>query len=292
MRDALNRSGRPIWFSITGRVAYNDSAFAGRATMHCIRPPRPKGYPNEYGAFTVRPWVSQGKDVLALANSYLVEYCNNQPFFGTTAGRGGFLSQLDSQQLLTWDNMTSPGAYNDNDMLECCNPNLHGRSLTSAESRAQFATFAIQSSPLILGNDLRSVSDGCLEVIGNHEIIALATNSRAKLVYQWPDAAWPDSSAIPGQMPSAQRRNSSINILHQIWAKQMPDGSVGVIAFNRGSDTVVAFPIYWQTIGLNPRTVARVRDLWAKTNNGTHTGSFRCQYLQSHDVCALRIFPL
>ena len=34
---------------------------------------------------------------------------------------GGFLSNLDSQQLLTYDNLTDIGAFNDNDMLECCN---------------------------------------------------------------------------------------------------------------------------------------------------------------------------
>ena len=125
MRDGLNKTGRKIWFSITARVFYNDSTW--HSGMHCIRPPRPKGYPNAYGAFTVRPWVQRGKDVTSLANSYLVEYCNNEPFFGYTNAQrmvhnrvadkpvpGGFLSQLDSQQLLTYDNLTVPGAYRSN----------------------------------------------------------------------------------------------------------------------------------------------------------------------------------
>ena len=41
-------------------------------------------------------------------------YCNNMDEFGFTDGSprpGGFLSNLDSQQLLTWDNMTGPGAW-------------------------------------------------------------------------------------------------------------------------------------------------------------------------------------
>ena len=150
MRDALNATGRPIWFSITERVAYNDSQW--HKNMHCIHPPRPAGYPNEYGAFTVRPWIHAGKDVPSLANSYLIEYCNNNPTWGYTNGvvptphsplpegggtqaspgtqpagaahPGGFLSQLDSQQLLTYDNLTVPGAFNDNDMLENCNGNM------------------------------------------------------------------------------------------------------------------------------------------------------------------------
>jgi hypothetical protein len=70
MREALNKTGRPIWYSITGRVVYNDSAW--HAAMHCIKPPRPAGYPDFYGAFTPRPWVRAGKDVTALANSYLL----------------------------------------------------------------------------------------------------------------------------------------------------------------------------------------------------------------------------
>lgn len=51
----------------------------------------------------------------------MFRYCNNEDVFGYTDGTptpGGFLSNLDSQQLLTFDNQTVQGAYNDNDMLE------------------------------------------------------------------------------------------------------------------------------------------------------------------------------
>ena len=66
MRDALNATGRPIYYSITQGVIYNDGP--KRLKMHC------------YGesAFTTKPWVAEGKDVTSLANSYLVEYCNNK----------------------------------------------------------------------------------------------------------------------------------------------------------------------------------------------------------------------
>ena len=67
-------------------------------------------------------WAVAGRDPRELANSYLIEYCNNADEFGRTAGGpNGFLSQLDSQQLLTYDNLTAPGAYSDMDMLEVCN---------------------------------------------------------------------------------------------------------------------------------------------------------------------------
>lgn len=108
MRDALNATGRHIYYSITQGVPYNDGP--GRSPMHC------------YGesAFTIKPWVAEGKDPTQLANSFLVEYCNNLDFFGYTGGiprPGGAISQIDSQALLTFNNLTKSGAYNDMDML-------------------------------------------------------------------------------------------------------------------------------------------------------------------------------
>jgi len=74
-------------------------------------------------------------------------------------------------------------------MLENCNADRYDHALTmsAAEFRSQFATFAIQTSPLILGNDVRNMSKECLQIISNKEIIALNQDplvSRAKLVYQ------------------------------------------------------------------------------------------------------------
>ena len=69
-----------------------------------------------------------------------------------------------------------------------------------AEQRAQFSTFAILTSPLILGNDLRNLSADCLAIIANREIIALNQDqrvSRARLVYQFPLVQWPNADRIP-----------------------------------------------------------------------------------------------
>jgi hypothetical protein len=88
--------------------------------------------------------------------------------FGYTGGvprPGGFLSNLDSQQLLTYDNLTKVGAYNDNDMLEVCNGGL-----SFTENRAQFATWVILSSPLILGNNPSTMDAACKEIILNPEV--------------------------------------------------------------------------------------------------------------------------
>ena len=89
-----------------------------------------------------------------------------------------------AQQLLTWDNLTVPGAFNDMDMMEMCHTD-HGSRLSTAEARAQFSTFAILSSPLILGNDPRNMSAECISVVGNEEVIAISQDPlvmRAPLV--------------------------------------------------------------------------------------------------------------
>lgn len=304
MRDGLNATNRPIWFSITGRLAYNDSEW--HKEMHCIHPPRPSNYPNEYGAFTVRPWVRAGKDVLGLANSYLIEYCNNYAFWGFTnavseaGGKpmpGGFLSQLDSQQLLTYDNMTRPGAYNDNDMLENCNPDPHGGMMTSAEFRSQLTTFAVQSSPLILGHDIRNQSRVCLDVITNKEVLALADSTRGRLVYQYPMAIWPDADRVPpiGSITTDSGvADASVNISLQVWAKALDQrstpGVIGVVVLNRGA-TPTSLNLTWDMVGLAPSTKVAVRDLWAHADEPAAVGSLWISNIASHDVKALTLTP-
>ena len=97
-----------------------------------------------------------------------------------TGRAGGMLSMIDSQQLLTYDNLTTAGSFSDMDvspatlslwlflslgavlacgltrrlyllsrpqMLEVCN-----EGLSLAAQRSQFAIWSIMTSPLILGN--------------------------------------------------------------------------------------------------------------------------------------------
>ena len=294
MKESLNKTGRPIWYSITQLVEYNDTWSA----MHCV--------PGK--AFTVRPWVRQGLDPTQLANSYLIEYCNNEDQFGRTAGRGGFLSQLDAQQLLTYDNETVPGAYSDMDMLENCN--AHGshnrdKGQTQAEYRSQFSTFAILSSPLILGNDPRNMSSECLEIIGNREVIAISQDARvarAKLVFQWPDPEWPNASVLPPSMPpspetraelrdwSVSGTSPTVNITLQVWARSLHDGGMGVVAFNRGR-IPANISLTWEALGISAGTEVTVRDLWAHRDLGRFKGSYECVGIAPHDSSFLKLTP-
>ena len=182
-------------------------------------------------------------------------------------------------------------------MLENCVPNrhLHNQVLSPAESRSQFSTFAIQTSPLILGNDLTSMSEECLDIIGNDEILALNQDprvSRAKLVYQWPTAKWPNADSLPGSrlLPDETwtPEDAFVNITLQVWSKTLADGSVAVVAFNRG-DKAASMTVTWSMIGLARTAVASVRDLWAHAEMGKHIGAYVCESIPARDVCSLKI---
>ena len=61
-----------------------------------------------------------------------------------------------------------PGQFNDPDMLEVGNSGM-----TAVEQQAQFSLWAIMAAPLILGNDLMTMSSTTLAIISNAEVIAI-----------------------------------------------------------------------------------------------------------------------
>lgn len=60
-----------------------------------------------------------------------------------------------------------PGHWNDFDMMEV------GNGMTDAEDRSHFAMWSMLASPLILGNDLRTISKETLKTISNKNVIAV-----------------------------------------------------------------------------------------------------------------------
>lgn len=80
MRDALNATGRPIYYSITQALEWSD----GHPHMHC------------YGdnVFTTLVWTAAGLDPRTLANSFLVEYCNNVRGWGGCGAAAGCRGRL------------------------------------------------------------------------------------------------------------------------------------------------------------------------------------------------------
>lgn len=246
------------------------------------------------------------------------EYCNNNVQFGATGTQGsGMLAMVDSQALLSYDNLTGPGSYTDMDMLQIGNTD-HGHTLTPAESRSQLAIWAVLGSPLILGNDPRNMSASVRELLTNAELLATLSQdrlvSRAKLVHQspaaigsWGGAAVPANGCgygncstgqlPPGPAPPPNPKFAPPVIRLQAWAKPVAAGSAGaaaavaVVVFNRDGRTSPPLNLSFATLGL-PATATEVtvRDLFKRTTTRVSaTAGVVVDPVAPHDSAALRI---
>ena len=72
---------------------------------------------------------------------------------------------------------SSPGHYNDMDMLEV------GRSLTEEEDRTHFGLWCMMNSPLLIGCDLRTLKPQTLSLLTNHELIAINQDPAMQQAY-------------------------------------------------------------------------------------------------------------
>jgi len=98
-----------------------------------------------------------------------------------------------------------PGHWNDPDYL---GPEL---GMSSNQSEAQFAIWAISAAPLILGSDVRKVSDATIQMLTNREVLAINQ----------------DTLGIQG-VPMVTNGNT------QVYVKRLANGDRAVALLNRG----------------------------------------------------------
>ncbi|WIN00524.1 ricin-type beta-trefoil lectin domain protein [Actinoplanes oblitus] len=102
-----------------------------------------------------------------------------------------------------------PGQFNDPDMMEV------GRSgLTDTEQRSHFALWAMLASPLIAGNDLRSMSAATQTILKNPRLIAINQDTLG--------------------LQATQVANDGTR---RVLAKRLANGDVAVALFNQGGST-------------------------------------------------------
>jgi alpha-galactosidase len=124
-----------------------------------------------------------------------------------------------------------PGGWNDPDIL------LVGlQGLTVEENRTHMTLWSMLAAPLLLGNDIRRMSDAVSEILMNREVIAIDQDALGK-----------------------QGRRAVKNGETEIWTKPLADGSTAIALFNRGAmDAEIS--ANWSDLGLHGPQ--RVRDLW------------------------------
>ena len=154
---------------------------------------------------------------------------------------------------------SSPGHYNDMDMLEV------GRGMTAEEDKSHFSMWCIFTAPLVLGNDLTSLSQQTKTILTNTEVIAVDqdTTEQAHIVTDKGD-----------------------NL--QVWAKnlngkQSPERAVAL--FNRTS-AAASMSVKWSDLLLDGS--ATVRDLWLHKDLGTMDSMYTVT-VPSHGVVMLKV---
>jgi alpha-galactosidase len=232
MKDALVKAGRPIVFSIC-----------------------------EWG--TSQPWTWAP----AVGNLWRTTFdirpcwdCGQQ-----THSKGiqvenfiGFTKILDLQ--VGMESYAGPGHWNDPDMLEVGNGEL-----SYVENVAHFSLWCILAAPLMLGNDIRTMSDEVLEIITNKEVIAINQDPL-------------------GRQGKKVRDDGDL----EVWSKELHDGSRAVLLFNR-SETEQKISFEWYEVGLPQNLKMQVRDLWQKQELGRFEGAYKAT-VPSHGVVMVKVY--
>jgi len=150
-----------------------------------------------------------------------------------------------------------PGHWNDPDMLEVGN----GR-MTRDEYLTHMSLWCILAAPLLAGNDLSKMTPQTLAILNNPEVVAVDQ-----------DAAGTQGHRVRQEGP------------YEVWMKPLADGSKAVGLFNRGEDAI-QMSVSFKEIGLGE--TASVRDLWARQDLGSFTGSYSAQ-VPRHGVVLIKV---
>ncbi|MEV6541901.1 glycoside hydrolase family 27 protein [Streptomyces sp. NPDC051665] len=157
-----------------------------------------------------------------------------------------------------------PGHYNDPDYLIPMRQMTDGTlELTQEESTTQYVMWAEMGSPLVLGSDPRTLSDSMLATLRNPEIIAVDQ----------------DPLAVQGVRVASDS-------VGDVYSKVLTgDGRRAVVLLNR-SDQPALRTVQFADAGLGGPV--RVRDLRARADRGTHTGSYTVE-VPAHGTALLKL---
>ncbi|KAL5991277.1 Alpha-galactosidase 3 [Asimina triloba] len=162
-----------------------------------------------------------------------------------------------------WAAYAGPGGWNDPDMLEVGNGGM-----TYQEYRAHFSIWALMKAPLLIGCDVRNMTQETMEILSNKEVIAVNQ----------------DPLGVQGRKVSVEGLDDCL----QVWAGPLSGGRLVIALWNRCSKdaTITA---KWEVLGLDPSVHVSIRDLWKHEDIEENAyRSFR-KRVESH-ACEMYIF--
>jgi alpha-galactosidase len=237
MRDALRKAGRPVLFSI---CEWGDN--------------QPWDWAKDVG----HSWRTTGD----------IYNCFDCVFDHGTYKSWGVVQILDKQAGLR--QYAGPDHWNDMDMLEI------GNGMSVNEDRAHFSIWAMLASPLIAGNDLRTMSKATTAILTNRRLIAINQ----------------DPLGI-----QAFRHSTRDGV--EFWFKPLENGAWAFMALNRNKEShKISFDWNAEAVSdeLSKRTLAAsangyaIRDLWRDESAGT-TRKPVATAIPGHDVLVLKLTP-
>jgi alpha-galactosidase len=125
-----------------------------------------------------------------------------------------------------------PGHWNDPDYL---GPEL---GMTADQARAQFSLWALSAAPLVIGSDVRALSDQTIAMLTNRRVIAI------------------DQDPL-----GVQGRAIATNGDAQVWVKPLANGDRAVLLLNRG-ETPLTVDTTAAAAGMPGSSRYALRDLW------------------------------
>jgi alpha-galactosidase len=150
-----------------------------------------------------------------------------------------------------------PGHWNDPDYL---GPEL---GMTASEAQAQFALWAVAAAPLIVGSDIRALSQQTIDMLTNPDVIAIDQ----------------DSLGVQGTRIS-QQGNADV------WVKPLANGDRAVALLNRGA-TPLTIVTPARAVGLGGAGAYVEHNLW--TGQVTESGSAIAATVAADSAVLLRV---
>ncbi|MFI5833341.1 glycoside hydrolase family 27 protein [Micromonospora sp. NPDC051300] len=225
MRDALAATGRPIVYSINSNSVHSKT-----------------GPQRDWGDV-----ANMWRTTEDITNTWNSGQTNGYPM--------GVQNIVDVTVPLA--GRAKPGAFNDMDMLEV------GRGgMTDTEMRSHFALWAVLASPLIAGNDLRSMNAATQTILKNAILIGISQDPLAR-----------------------QASQVSFDGTRRVLAKPLANGDVAVVLFNQGSATT--------TVSTTAAAVGKsgssftLRDAWTDATS-TSTGAISAS-VPAHGTVVYRV---
>jgi alpha-galactosidase len=148
-----------------------------------------------------------------------------------------------------WRPYSSPGHWNDPDMLEIATKERNQPGLTPDEEYTHMTLWCLLCAPLLLANDLSNMDAFTHNLLENDEVLAVSQDS------------------LGDQAVEIARDGDA-----RVYAKKLEDGSKAVGLFNTGTNGTITVAVKWDDLKVHGEQ--SVRDLWRQKDLGKFKDEF------------------